>query len=828
VAERKGVGSHKSVKSAIKKRVTHVKAKRAAANAHKTRTVNIKPHHTKSYRKRHYGGLAIFLIVSTILFTWLYIYRSQVNNSVNSAEDFISTTFNSAPATQQTVNSTYGFSFKYDARNFYASAIDSASGDLFLGQELTTNRPYSTVRVSTGSVDIKSSQRSLTISYYNDKEVSSIGDVQLKNLENAAALNGIDTTKTTVTSTTSTKVTFDSVTFNLTEWQQVSKDGVLAGKLPVSFRTYSGVVEGRAMVIKVAYGLTTGSAREVFKDILNSMKFGNRTQAFIPTNTVVAQKIATNRSLLDTLLFTELASAAVPTANVSEKISSRYSPAVVKIYNVYCMDVTIDGKAYLHNACSAASGSGFFVNGNNGLVATNGHVASADPIDTVINDAVQTLVSGDPTYFNEMMTFAGIKQSDIADKKSDADIVDYAVDRMYAIDPSRIVAVNNVTNLLVDLGEKQPNIDELLKDTENRQVYAEQDTIKKATLIKKNYREIDGVTSFKASDVALIKINGNNYPVTKIGSIDGLTQGADIMILGYPGQASNNGLVDSTASKPTLTAGKVSSIKNATGSTKKLIETDTTIGHGNSGGPAFDTNGNVIGIATYSIDGAGTGNGTYNYVRDIKDLVDLVASAGQNIDPKSTTQDEWNKGIDLFYKAHYSAAVKSFNKVKQLYPADPTADSLIAAANERIKAGQDIKDFPYVILIAAIASVLGIAVMIIFIIRHRKAHVVYAGQVASGAMQPMMPGMAPQQVIYSGMPQQPMAAPQQMPLQQSVPMQMPQQQPMTVPQPTFAPAPQQPVAPSQPVMVQPNPAQPMAQQIPQVITPTNINQSPRI
>jgi S1-C subfamily serine protease len=721
----------------------------------KTKSVKIKHHHAKPYRKRHVSALFLFIILSSVLITWLLIYRQQVRHSVSSAQNFISDVFNPSISTGQNVSSTYGYSLQYDARTFNASAIDAASGDLFINQELGTNRAYQVVRVSTSNIDVsksdinKNSQRSLTINYYDNQPVDSVNDTKLTDLERNSANVGIDATKANVVVASTGNTTIGGQPFKVTEWNVQVKVPSIASKVPVGFRTYAGVVNGKAMVIKLTYGLSTGNNREVFKAVVSSIKFGDRKQSVIKATKQVADKISANRSVLDSVLLTKLASAATstPTADLSEQITSRYSPAVVKIYNVYCMDISVDGKPYGRDVCDGGTGSGFFVDGN-GDVATNGHVASADPLDIVIQNAVGQLVAGDQTEFNYLANLAGVTDGDFTGSETNTEVVDIAVNKMYKISSSRIVATNNVNNLLVGLNQKQPDITELIKDTKNRREYAEQDSVKKAKLVAKDYRVVDGIKSFKASDVALIKINGSNFPVTKLGSINGVSQGAGLLILGYPGEASDNGLVDATVSKPTLTAGKVSSIKTVSGSTKKLVETDATIGHGNSGGPVFDDNGNVIGIATYTIDGAGQGNGTYNYIRDIQDLKDIAAKSSVAFNGTSPTQAEWNKGIDLFYKAHYSKAAKSFSKVKDLYPQHPKADELIAAANERIKNGQDVKDFPYVVVAIAVVSLFGVAAMVVLIVRHRKTHKVYTGQVANGMMQPLAQGAQPQVVNY--------------------------------------------------------------------------------
>ncbi len=211
-------------------------------------------------------------------------------------------------------------------------------------------------------------------------------------------------------------------------------------------------------------------------------------------------------------------------------------------------------------------------------------------------------------------------------------------------------------------------------------------------------------------------------------------------IIGFPGNASDNGIVSSEEIIPTLTSGKVSSIKNASGSDYKVIETDTTIGHGNSGGPAFNEKGEVIGIATYTVDGSGQGDGVYNYIRDIQDLKALASKSNVEIESDdSETQKEWESGVSLFRQAKYSKAIKHFETVKSLYPQHPTVEGIIATSQDKIAAGEDVKDSP----ILFIALGLGLSVVVLFVVlfiilRHRKKHKIYRSAVLSGEVKPIV------------------------------------------------------------------------------------------
>lgn len=98
-------------------------------------------------------------------------------------------------------------------------------------------------------------------------------------------------------------------------------------------------------------------------------------------------------------------------------------------------------------------------------------------------------------------------------------------------------------------------------------------------------------------DVALLKIDGNNFPYIPLGSSDDVIIGEWVIALGNP-----FGLFD-VSSKPTVTVGVVSAIDmdfTVEGrSYQDMIQTDASINGGNSGGPLVNSLGQCIGINTF-------------------------------------------------------------------------------------------------------------------------------------------------------------------------------------------------------------------------------------
>lgn len=130
------------------------------------------------------------------------------------------------------------------------------------------------------------------------------------------------------------------------------------------------------------------------------------------------------------------------------------------------------------------------------------------------------------------------------------------------------------------------------------------------------------------SDVAVIKIDGNNLPILPLGNSDELEVGEWVIAIGNP-----FGLAE------TLTFGIVSAKgRNTVGINdyEDFIQTDAAINPGNSGGPLINLEGQAIGInsAIFSSTGGSVGIGfaiPINMARSIKDqlLRDGKVTRGQ-------------------------------------------------------------------------------------------------------------------------------------------------------------------------------------------------------
>ncbi|MCW8817259.1 MAG: trypsin-like peptidase domain-containing protein, partial [Ignavibacteriaceae bacterium] len=121
----------------------------------------------------------------------------------------------------------------------------------------------------------------------------------------------------------------------------------------------------------------------------------------------------------------------------------------------------------------------------------------------------------------------------------------------------------------------------------------------KITITLTDGRSFDGklVGTDQASDICLLKIDGNNLPYAKFGNSDDVIIGEWVIALGNP-----FGLFELN-DKPTVTIGVISaSGMNLDAINDRyylnMIQTDASINGGNSGGPLVNGDGEVIGMNT--------------------------------------------------------------------------------------------------------------------------------------------------------------------------------------------------------------------------------------
>ena len=120
--------------------------------------------------------------------------------------------------------------------------------------------------------------------------------------------------------------------------------------------------------------------------------------------------------------------------------------------------------------------------------------------------------------------------------------------------------------------------------------------------------EIIGKDRF--TDLALLKMEGSNFPYADLGNSDDLIIGEWVVALGNP-----YGLFD-VSDQPTATVGIISALNMDFGQQESgqifqdMIQTDAAINPGNSGGPLVNGLGEIVGINTFIYTGSNYSQGS--------------------------------------------------------------------------------------------------------------------------------------------------------------------------------------------------------------------------
>ncbi len=180
----------------------------------------------------------------------------------------------------------------------------------------------------------------------------------------------------------------------------------------------------------------------------------------------------------------------------------------------------------------------------------------------------------------------------------------------------------------------------------------------------------------KLSDIALMKIDGNNLPYAVLGDSDDLIVGEWAIALGNP-----LGLFD-IGYKPTATVGIVSGLdmdfglKESGHVYQDMIQTDASINPGNSGGPLVNSLGEIIGINTFIMTGSGYSTGSIGIgfsipINRVKDITSELKKNGK-------VERDFSTGVH----------VQSVDQYLQQYLRLPSTEGVIVTDIEKESAGE--------------------------------------------------------------------------------------------------------------------------------------------
>ncbi|HVU68063.1 MAG TPA: trypsin-like peptidase domain-containing protein [Ktedonobacteraceae bacterium] len=179
---------------------------------------------------------------------------------------------------------------------------------------------------------------------------------------------------------------------------------------------------------------------------------------------------------------------------------------------------------------------------------------------------------------------------------------------------------------------------------------------------------IEAASTFTAADVAIIHVDGmDNMPSIQLDDSSTVAELDNLTIIGYPGLAdlssSPTDLLTSSINKIYVSALKTSD------SGSPVIQVGGNVEHGDSGGPALDAHGHIVGIVSFGYSGVDGDYGQTSFLQASSSALALLKNV--NMAPGSQ-QVAWEQAMNDYASSdsgHWKKAYQELSNLANLYPA---------------------------------------------------------------------------------------------------------------------------------------------------------------
>ena len=244
-------------------------------------------------------------------------------------------------------------------------------------------------------------------------------------------------------------------------------------------------------------------------------------------------------------------------------------------------------------------------------------------------------------------------------------------------------------------------------------------------------------------DVAILKIQGNNLPTVPLGDDATLNTADRLYVVGYPADAD---ISEASVTVPTMTQGAVSA-KKTLDNGLTVYQTDAALNPGNSGGPVLNSDGDVVGIATFVIrDETGQKVSGLSFMYPVSLVKEFLSRA--NVTPsQSITTQKFDEALANYNQMYFSRALPQFQAVAELVPGAIFAQEYIQKTQTAIAEGKDLTPSTVLgmptwlflsLLVLLLLVVIG--VILLLLLRGRRTS---AGPPAAATAPPPPPSGAP-------------------------------------------------------------------------------------
>lgn len=340
----------------------------------------------------------------------------------------------------------------------------------------------------------------------------------------------------------------------------------------------------------------------------------------------------------------------------------RAKPAVALIIAEVAAEVRVNcgsGEVQVTPPAFRETGTGWFIDAN-GLLITNGHVVQPahTPGQWMINNFARRGAAA--ACMPILLSRMGIKPGERPDveervkRRVDDTIVPTA---KVKLTPQLSVVLPNGTRLPAEVKKYSPPVSAQAGQMSGR-------------------------------DLALLKIEGKDYPVLPVADSKTVKIGDPIHILGFPGVVLTHELLNQSATvEASVTNGAVSSFTQDV-SNQPMIQTDAPAAWGNSGGPAVNGRGEVVGVLTFVSLAPGPEGAIvqgFNFVIPSGAVREFVKGSEVKLGAESRFNTIWWTGLRDFFNDEFKRAEKKFEETNKIVTNLPDVKRMIAEAQDKIK-----------------------------------------------------------------------------------------------------------------------------------------------
>lgn len=303
---------------------------------------------------------------------------------------------------------------------------------------------------------------------------------------------------------------------------------------------------------------------------------------------------------------------------------------------------------------SGSSGSGFVVSPD-GYVVTNAHVVGTH------RDPEETLYLRLALIQRQALREVIERDYDLSESER-RQIEDVLFDKLmsYYAETSRVRDVS--TDVSVLHGSAPPDQD--------LEVDSSSATVETAGTV---VEQVAGEPTW-GRDVAVLQVDQEPLPTVPLGSATDLGTGERVFVVGYPDLGIDELFEDrDTTLEPTLTSGVVSA-RRTLNSGVDAIQTDAGINDGNSGGPMYNSDGEVVGIATFGPRDVDLQEIQFGLPIEVAKgfLGELGVETGSG-----ELDTAYREGLEAYWRGDCETVAERMETVRDLWPDHPYARDLV-------------------------------------------------------------------------------------------------------------------------------------------------------